>query len=53
MRTMVDAAAGGALMGKTPYKAYKLLEDMVSNNYQWPSERLMPRKVARVKTMML
>ncbi|KAH9672110.1 hypothetical protein KPL70_017603 [Citrus sinensis] len=44
-RTMIDAAAGGTLMGKTPEAAYELLEEMTSNNYQWTSERLMPRKI--------
>ncbi|KAH9698609.1 hypothetical protein KPL71_024069 [Citrus sinensis] len=43
-RTMIDAAAGGTLMGKTPKATYELLEEMASNNYQWSSERSMPRK---------
>ena len=43
-RTMIDTAAGGTLMGKTPEKVYELLEEMASNNYQWSSERSMPRK---------
>ena len=43
-RTLVDAAAGGALMSKTIDKAYDLLEDMAANNYQWPSERSMQKK---------
>ncbi|KAH9697831.1 hypothetical protein KPL71_023777 [Citrus sinensis] len=43
-RTMIDAATGGTLMGKTPEAAYELLEEMASNNYQWSSERSMPRK---------
>ena len=45
---MVDAAAGGALMSKTHEAAYELLEELASNNYQWPTERAMPRKTARV-----
>ncbi|XP_021831329.1 uncharacterized protein LOC110771347 [Prunus avium] len=36
-RTLVDAAAGGALMAKTATEAFELLETMASNNYQWPS----------------
>lgn len=38
-RTMIDAATGGALMSKTHDEAYTLLEEMASNNYQWPSDR--------------
>ncbi|KAI3461414.1 hypothetical protein Pfo_018077 [Paulownia fortunei] len=44
-RTLVDAAAGGALMGKTHEEAYNLLETMAANAYQWPSERIAPKKV--------
>ncbi|XP_021831504.1 uncharacterized protein LOC110771504 [Prunus avium] len=42
-RTLVDAAAGGALMAKTATEAFELLETMASNNYQWPSERMNPK----------
>nr|XP_023872628.1 uncharacterized protein LOC111985214 [Quercus suber] len=45
---MVDAATGGALMNKTHEAAYELLEELASNNYQWPTERAMPRKTAGV-----
>nr|XP_023876781.1 uncharacterized protein LOC111989228 [Quercus suber] len=45
---MVDAAAGGALMSKTHEAAYELLEELASSNYQWPTERAMPRKTAEV-----
>ena len=38
-RTVIDAAAGGALMGKSASEAFNLLEVMASNNYQWPNER--------------
>ena len=47
-RSMVNAAAGGALMSKTHEAAYELLEELASNNYQWPTERTMPRKTAGV-----
>ena len=33
-KTLVDAAAGGALMGKTIDEAHQLLEEMAANNYQ-------------------
>ena len=45
---MVDAVAGGALMSKTHEAAYELLEELASNNYQWPTERATPRKTAGV-----
>ncbi|XP_023886157.1 uncharacterized protein LOC111998291 [Quercus suber] len=47
-RFMVDVAAGGALMSKTHEAAYELLEELASNNYQWITERAMPRKTAGV-----
>ncbi|PON97897.1 hypothetical protein TorRG33x02_062120 [Trema orientale] len=46
--TIVNAAAGGALMGKSTNDAYELLEEMVANNYQWPSERVNPRRAASI-----
>ncbi|XP_024025398.1 uncharacterized protein LOC112092750 [Morus notabilis] len=45
-RTLIDVSAGGALMKKTEDEAYELLEDMATNNYQWPSERSIPKKIA-------
>ena len=45
---MIDAAAGGMLMGKTPKATYELLEEMASNNYQWSSERPMSKRATRV-----
>ncbi|XP_062112692.1 uncharacterized protein LOC133823859 [Humulus lupulus] len=38
-RTIIDAAAGEAFMTKSANKANELLEEMATNNYQWPSER--------------
>ncbi|XP_038680028.1 uncharacterized protein LOC119981100 [Tripterygium wilfordii] len=50
-KTMIDAAAGGALMGKIETEAYKLLDEMAQmeayellnemapKRYQWPNER--------------
>ncbi|CAL9012887.1 unnamed protein product [Prunus brigantina] len=54
-RTLVDAAAGGALMAKTATEAFELLETMASNNYQWPNERLnlKPAGVLEVDAMAL
>ena len=38
-RTIVDAAASGTLLSKTTEKAFRLLEEMSTNNCQWPGER--------------
>ena len=48
IKMIIDTAAGGALMGKERDEAYDLLEEIASNNYQWQSDRAMPRKTARV-----
>jgi len=45
---IIDAAAGGALMGKERDEAYELLEEIASNSYQWQSDRAMPGKAAIV-----
>ena len=47
-RSTIDVVAGGALMSKTHEAAYELLEELASNNYQWPIERATPRKTAGV-----
>ena len=44
VRTIVDASTGGALMKKTTYQAYEILEDTVTNTNQWPRDRSTPRK---------
>ena len=43
-RTIIDASAGGALMKKTTYQAYEILEDTTTNSNQWPRDRSAPRK---------
>ena len=45
---IIDAAVGGALMGKERDEAYELLEEMASNSYQWQSDRAMSRKASGV-----
>ncbi|XP_041009418.1 uncharacterized protein LOC121253473 [Juglans microcarpa x Juglans regia] len=47
-RTIVDVASGGTLMLKTAEGATYLLEEMASNNYQWPTERTMAKKVTGI-----
>ncbi|XP_031275291.1 uncharacterized protein LOC116133741 [Pistacia vera] len=44
VRNMINAAAGGTLCKKTPKQAYELMEEMASNSYQWPIERLPVRR---------
>ena len=44
MKISIDAAAGGALMGKSIEAAEALLEEMASNNYHWSSERATPKR---------
>ncbi|XP_021289808.1 uncharacterized protein LOC110420760 [Herrania umbratica] len=40
IRITIDVATRGALMSKSIDEAYDLLEEIASNNYQWPSKRL-------------
>ena len=47
-KTLLDVSGGGALMRKSENETYQLLEDMAMNNYQWPSEREMPKKPSGV-----
>jgi len=46
IRNMIDAAAGGTIMRKTPEQAYELLDEMATNSYQWPTKRLPARRAA-------
>ncbi|XP_052204046.1 uncharacterized protein LOC127809323 [Diospyros lotus] len=43
-RSMIDAAARGTIMRKTPDEAYELLDEMTSNSYQWQADRLPMRR---------
>ncbi|XP_024032803.1 uncharacterized protein LOC112095314 [Morus notabilis] len=47
-RTIVDAAAGGAIFAKSYNDAYEILERMANNNYQWPTERHNARKATGI-----
>ncbi|XP_057250798.1 uncharacterized protein LOC104886473 [Beta vulgaris subsp. vulgaris] len=42
----IDAAAGGAIMGKTTEVANRLLEEMASNNYHWSNNKGKPKNDA-------
>ncbi|XP_068662928.1 uncharacterized protein [Aristolochia californica] len=44
----VYVASSGTLMSKTAKGATSLLEEMSSNNYQWPTERTMAKKVVGI-----
>ena len=44
----VDAAADGALMGKSIEATKALLEEMASNNYNWSSERVALKRTSGV-----
>lgn len=39
-RLMVDASSGGALLRKSYKECYDLVESIVFNSYQWPTERM-------------
>ena len=45
-RTIMHAAASGTLLSKTTEDAFRLLEEMSTNNCQWPEER--SKKAARI-----
>ena len=47
-RTLVDIVAIRSLMRKNIEDAYELLEEMITNAYQWPSEHNTPKKIFRV-----
>ena len=46
--TLIDAFAGGAIMGKNEVEAYQILENIALNYCQWPVERATPKKPAGV-----
>ena len=46
IRTLIDASMGGAILGKNGIEAYQILENIMLNNWQWPTERAVPKKVA-------
>ncbi|KAK5843410.1 hypothetical protein PVK06_005866 [Gossypium arboreum] len=47
-RQMIDVAAGGTINNKTPQAAYKFIEEMSLNNYQWQVMRTKPTKAANI-----
>ena len=47
-RTLIDASAGGAIMGKNEVEAYEILENITLNDCQWLVERVALKKPAGV-----
>src|SRR5262249_23033816 len=47
-KAMIDAAAEGILNNKTLEAAYKLIDEMATNNYQWQVDRAATKKQAGV-----
>ena len=47
-RTLTDASAGGAIMGKNEVGAYQILENIALNDCQWSIERVAPKKPTKV-----
>ena len=43
-RTLIDSSTGGAIMGKKEVEAYQILENIAFNDWQWPVERVAPKK---------
>ena len=43
-RTIIDSSVGCALIKKTTYQAYEILEDTTTNTNRWPRDRSTPRK---------
>ena len=48
IKMIIDATAGGALMSKNLEEARELLDEMLSNHYQWQSSRGLAKKIAGV-----
>ncbi|XVE50038.1 hypothetical protein DITRI_Ditri01bG0129900 [Diplodiscus trichospermus] len=48
-RSSIDATAWGSIISKNDDEAYELIEKMAANDYQWPFERVNPKKVTSAK----
>lgn len=44
-KLMLDASSEGALLNQSYNNAYELIETIVANNYQWPTARVLQRKL--------
>ncbi|XP_060183176.1 uncharacterized protein LOC132613146 [Lycium barbarum] len=47
-RKVIDAAAGGSIMGKSTEEALQMMNEISENSIQWPSDRLINKKAATV-----
>nr|XP_033508385.1 uncharacterized protein LOC104118602 isoform X1 [Nicotiana tomentosiformis]XP_033508398.1 uncharacterized protein LOC104118602 isoform X1 [Nicotiana tomentosiformis] len=45
---VIDAVSGGSIMSKTTAEAMKLLNEISENVVQWPSDKMIVKKAARV-----
>ncbi|XP_010244713.1 PREDICTED: uncharacterized protein LOC104588470 [Nelumbo nucifera] len=50
-RSIIDAAASGTIMRKTSEEAYDVVEEMVSNSYQWSNDRTNQRGVHHINSL--
>ncbi|XP_010244226.1 PREDICTED: uncharacterized protein LOC104588104 [Nelumbo nucifera] len=48
LNSLSAETAGGTIMGKTPEEAYDLVDEMVSNSYQWNNDRVDRRGVHHI-----
>ena len=47
-RTLIDASAGRAILGKNEVEAYPILGNIALNHFEWPTERAIPTKLVGV-----
>ena len=47
-RTIMDAVANHTLLSNTGEKAHSFLEEMSTNNYQWPNEWSLAKKATSI-----
>ncbi|XP_070002989.1 uncharacterized protein [Nicotiana sylvestris] len=52
-RNVIDAAAGGSVMGKTTEEALQLLNEISENVIQWPSERVNTKQPSQSETCVM
>ena len=47
-RTLINSYVGGTILSKNEVEACQILENIVLNNFQWPTERAVLKKLAGV-----
>ena len=48
VRIVIDASVGGVFIKKFKDEAYELLDDILTNNFEWPSEKVISKKAVEV-----